>query len=738
MPHPPIPLRPPTRSRAVDLVAPVEPVAVTDTVAPAALATVAAVPDPGTVEASIEPELVCPTPAPPMTQDPTVTAVAPSAPPTEFEPTELPTPARSALESAEQGIGMPTTLGLGAATLLATGSLGVIGARRRRALRSAPLGGLLARPEDALVELERALRHASAGELVARVELAVRAAVAGLAGGRLLGVLVEPTGELTVLLDGAPAVAPAPFVATSVDRWTVPASVATAEIPSGSRFAAFPCPALVQLGEHEGAALHLDLEAVGVLAIDGPPRQSRGILANCLFTLAASPFGPGRRLVAVGIDPSVVAADPDAQLLDDAGTALELAAGHLGELLGVLRPGTTSAALRASSAGEPWEPVVIAIGAGSLGRTLARDVVELGAEPGRGLAVISDSPELTCRWRLVHGEHDWVLEPLGLRLRPLSLAEPTSARLARLIESADHPPRQHDVGDRSDAVDADDAADAGRPASAPVAVAGEADEPYLEPDWSLLVRTFGPPRVVDRAGTEVAFARSKSLELVCWLTRHRRTATRGGARSALWEAEVTNGTFANVVSDARQSLAGAVEAPAGEHWLGRTLTEQLLLHPGVVSDVELLDRRLRHARRQDSVGARRTLGDALELFGGAPFDAAGYLWPDAEGLVSNDALLATTVAGELAELCLEAGDLDGVFRATSAGLAVLPGHEELLALRMRAHAANGDLAAVKREWESYARIVAADLFGDGEPSARLVRLRTELLGERRAQQAGRR
>ena len=78
--------------------------------------------------------------------------------------------------------------------------------------------------------------------------------------------------------------------------------------------------------------------------------------------------------------------------------------------------------------------------------------------------------------------------------------------------------------------------------------------------------------------------------------------------------------------------------------------------------------------------------------------------------------------------CLATGDVEGVFWATGQGLRVLPGHEELVALRMRAHARAGDLAAVRAEWGSYERALAADPWSDAEPAPKLVDLRRELLG----------
>ena len=58
---------------------------------------------------------------------------------------------------------------------------------------------------------------------------------------------------------------------------------------------------------------------------------------------------------------------------------------------------------------------------------------------------------------------------------------------------------------------------------------------------------------------------------------------------------------------------------------------------------------------------------------------------------------------------------------------MLPGHEELIALRMRAHAARGDLAGVRQEWQSYERALSADSFSAGDPAPKLAALRRELL-----------
>jgi hypothetical protein len=151
------------------------------------------------------------------------------------------------------------------------------------------------------------------------------------------------------------------------------------------------------------------------------------------------------------------------------------------------------------------------------------------------------------------------------------------------------------------------------------------------------------------------------------------------------------------------------------------------LHEDVVTDAELMEERLQAARLQPPAHAVETLRPAAELIRDMPFAGTSYLWPDAEGITSNLVLLATGIAAELAGHALSLGDIDLVFWATGQGLKVLAGHEELIGLRMRAHARAGDLAGVRQEWESYERVIVADAWSDGEPAPKLLALRRELL-----------
>jgi DNA-binding SARP family transcriptional activator len=247
-------------------------------------------------------------------------------------------------------------------------------------------------------------------------------------------------------------------------------------------------------------------------------------------------------------------------------------------------------------------------------------------------------------------------------------------------------------------------------------------------EYDLLVRVLGPVDVVDRHGESVRFDRPKALELVVWLAQHRSRASRTAARTALWDVDVSNATFSNVVSAARRALARLVPPPDGEEWLARTYAEALPLHPLVALDADLVEDALAASRHMDDDDATTTLAGALDLVRGAPYTGVHYLWPDAEALPSQLTLLTTSVAQELGSRRLAQGDVEGVLAATAAGLAVLPGHEELVCLRMRALAAAGDRAAVRREFAGYERAVLADPWSGGELADPVVAVRNELLG----------
>ncbi|MBI4885089.1 MAG: hypothetical protein HY826_13650, partial [Actinobacteria bacterium] len=551
----------------------------------------------------------------------------------------------------------------------------------------------------------------------------LRAAGADLAAQRaaVLAAVLGDDGEVCLFLRGS--------AIPSDDNWQLDLNANTwklsAETPLDSliakaRLCAQPCPALVHVGGvTHGGELFIDLEAVGVLSVVSP--RSKQILQHAAASLALSPFMETVRLFTVGLDEAVdvagVAGDAGffggdgVEQVDSLDAALDAAAMSLGSTFNATRAASTLALRVAGAGGESWEPaIVIAAGQHDPSELAHLSVVR---SSGRGLAVMIDAAVETGgegRGWLLRAEGDFhVVEPLGLRLQPVGCDAAEIAAVADLLQAAD--------------LQLTPSAPVVHPAAHAAATAPR----FVDSEWALMVRVLGPVEVNSRVGVAAEFERSKALELVVWLSQHRRRPTRNSARTALWDLDVRDATFANVVSDARRALARAVTPPTGEEWIARTLSEDLPLHELVVTDAAILAARVDHARGLHALDAIDVLRPGLELLTGMPFAGTGYLWPDAEGITSSLVLLATNAAIELARHYLSLGDVDGVFWATGQGLKVLSGHEELIGLRMRAQARCGDLAGVRHEWETYERALAADPWAAAEPSPKLVALRHELL-----------
>jgi hypothetical protein len=617
----------------------------------------------------------------------------------------------------------PFTSSLGAAVLLCAGALGLVESRRRHQLRRASTAAVAVPPSPQAVATERLLRSLDTTERAVRIDLALRCVGHHLigTGHHVRAVLCDEDGALTVVLDRpSPCHPPAEFVSLDDARWHLAAHVDTVDLADRARLAGQPCPTLVHLGTSREAAtgaplgdLFVDLEAFGLLSIDGRPGDVEPVMSALAASLAASPVGETVRVVTHGLDPAVHLGNLAAESAESLDDALDRAAGALGAIPTVAAGRRTFELRSRGTGGEAWEPVVVLAALGATDDTA--DIAALTRGGGRGLAVVVDQPLAEAGITMRATVDGWAIDALGVTVVPVGLEHEQLHALHDLLDAAERPlpvaapipgpsAAQHRIPDHSS-----DAA------------------PFVEPAWALMVRLLGQVSVVTSTGERVEFDRGKSLELLAWLGLHREHPTRSAARAALWEFEVRDATFANIVSDARRTLARAVMPAEGEEWIERTLTDHLPLHPLVVTDADLLRARLEASRRLSATDAIDVLRPGVASITDLPFAGTDFAWPDAEGSTTALTLLATSAATELAQHHLAVGDIDGVFWATGQGLRVLSGHEELIALRMRAFALRGDLAGVRREWEVYERSLQADSWSIGEPSPKLVAVRRELL-----------
>ncbi len=606
----------------------------------------------------------------------------------------------------------PTWARLGAlagATLLATGVAGHLLSTRRRHLRGATAHSSVVPPAPEAASTISAVAAGSDELAMARLELALRALAGqlGRSGSESRPLAVRRRADALEILLDRPAALGAPWRPGRDDvRWELPATAALTELTDDARAVAPPCPALVGLGRDlEGAELFVDLEALGTLSVGEAPAAADA-LRLLAATLAVTPLADGLRLVVVGDDVAAVQGRHEVEVVADLAAAIATAEAHTAAIARVTGGAPSTFRLRTVAGHESWEPVVVVL------TEPVRDDADLArlrrlAESHRGVAVVGVGLP-GAEHSVIAGSDGLVRMPLldgPMRLHTLTAGElhgiETALTAAGSLLTEDH------------AI----SGGAGPGPSLPTAV---------EP-WTLMVRVLGPVDVVDRGGQPASFERAKALELVVWLAQHQQSATRAGARAALWELDVSNASFSNVVSEARRALARLATSPDGEDWIARTYVERLPLHDGVVLDADLVRDHLTRARGLSGAAAVDELRRALALVRGAPYAGRTFLWTDAEALPSTLTLLVTTVAAELGRRLLDENDAEGVFAATAVGLDVLPGHEELIALRLRAHALRDDRSALRREYASYEQAILADPW-DGEPAPSLVALCRELLG----------
>lgn len=307
---------------------------------------------------------------------------------------------------------------------------------------------------------------------------------------------------------------------------------------------------------------------------------------------------------------------------------------------------------------------------------------------------------------LVKYEDGWRLMPSGTAIEPVGMADDEVQRVRQLLGDGHHPVV---IRERT-------------------AIESICVPHHALPPWTFLAGVMGPPMVSHRTKGPVEFERSKAEELVIWLALHPQQQRRSLARTALWNAAVKDATFSNITAEVRRALAIVEGSSDGDPWLGITMTDELPLNGAVVADSHILKTALDHARSNPEDDGIGSLREGLDLVRGTPFCGSNYIWPDYIGVSSDVAVMIVRASMLMADMCREAGDLEGVYWSTAKGLLALPGHEELVAIRMRAHADHGDFSGVRTEWDAYCRAIAADEWRPSEPAPKLVELWRQLGG----------
>lgn len=201
------------------------------------------------------------------------------------------------------------------------------------------------------------------------------------------------------------------------------------------------------------------------------------------------------------------------------------------------------------------------------------------------------------------------------------------------------------------------------------------EEPIQIGSWSGLIRVLGYPEVVDVSGNRATFRKGKSLELLVWLCFNRDRMRRSAARTALWEMNVSDSTFATVISEMRRALRELMPSLASSDVARPTYTDEIDLTQAIITDFDLLVAAHGEFR---AGGSPDVLADALRAVRDVPFAGANYGWADYDGTTTRIVIAVVDASVELAQWALAEGAIEMATVALRAGLRTMPDHPDLL------------------------------------------------------------
>jgi DNA-binding SARP family transcriptional activator len=629
-----------------------------------------------------EPE---PVPTPPVTVR-TPADLAPSAPSSADADTENP-----ALPALATGL---------ASAALAVGATRAVRHRRRRAAHRAPQS-IPVPTNDGARAVHRALLAEADGVAVDDLrrclgELAQAMAASGSATRPRI--VQHSADHLDVYLNAPNTEAPSGWRADADGAvWSLRSSAAERNADAASICAA---PLLVTLGQpDEGGQIYLDLEADGVISLAGQPDMARAVARSILTELAFTPLADTLEVMVIGN-----LAPPDAKALDHVTLANswqdvreDLAAWAEQSHQVLLEKEWPNSFLGRGD--DPYHDALapVAVIAHEPPPSDLLDIVLANRPATLVVVAVGDMPGAT----VIDCTSDSLTIPdVGLVCTPYPLEEKALDAIIDMVESAD---------------------DAGALAEGQLSLlassllvepnpSGPDPETLVEPEYDVLVRTLGDIRV--EGGDPLA---TKHAAAVAYIAIHG-TVTADALEEAVWASSTgasRRKRMANTISECRALL--------GRKLLPTASDGRYKAGPGLMTDLELFDRRVLRAADQQPTDAADTLLSAMELVTGKLFnyrnaDRSSFSWVDLENWVSRWEMKVAAVAQRCADLLLDVGRVDEAVDVALHALSVIPTHSALTESLMRAHAANGDRLAVQRVYQEHLGALESLDLDDAEAS----------------------
>lgn len=642
----------------------------------------------------------------------------------------------TALVSAQTQSPLVSVLALAEAGLLSAGLLAGLRTLRTVQRRRRGDGERVPTPTEELVRAEIALRVGETPETVRELDrtlrlLSVRQSAAGGALPDVVAAIVYPESLRLVLAEPQRPV-PAPFVGTDPlgSGWYAPRAASDDPWPS----ALSPYPALVSVGgDDEGSHLLVDLEAVGVLGLSGPRRQTDAALRALAVELATSGWADHLTLTLVGFGAGLVPLRPSrvrhvatlAEALPRLEARVQALAPHGDGPQGVLRSRTGDH--------DPVMPEIVLIA--EQDAPAAEDLQRLRAltrdlRRRSGLAVVTSEDVPDGSWQLrLTADGMATAQPLGAAVRSRALDDDTWQAVLALVAAAARPAEPVDTVP----------APAAEPADAP-------DDPQAVRRLpSLAEVTLGTLGPVDPGGLALVPPVPFDGELCLLGGIELRLPGVGPAPHAhclellVLLALHPEGVLLPAIAEALQPLDEPEQAQRDTQvlvartrsWLGSDSAGMERL-PHVEAGQPLrISLALDVDRFRQAAGAGRLDDDALALLRGPVLSGLPprrYSWLVRTGLEDElPALVVDAVARE-ATARLDSGDFSGARTAAEAGLRVEHLDERLWRALLRAVAGLGDTQRIGQLADQLTDLLARRLspYDDLQPETEV--LLAELLG----------